>query len=180
MKTGRAMKPLDMLTVISLVVAILSFLYTARTFTLTNRAYVGVIEHDYQIYGEPPTAMTWRFVMKNVGTAPTWVTVKAHFGTVIDSTGVARTLPLFGEPMGGIYMMPGQTADLTSQLSDAGGNARVVDILAGRTKLRVEIRLSYDSPSAFGFGRTHKYEATSEFRVNPTPPRFVMTSGQGT
>src|SRR5438105_15446781 len=86
----------------SLAVSLLSLFYTARTFALNHRPYVGVIEQAFQLVGEPPTAMVWRVVLKNVGTLPTWVTVTENRTVITPADGTSRTLPMLVETSCGI------------------------------------------------------------------------------
>jgi hypothetical protein len=164
---------------ISSAVAALSVFYTARTFALADRPYVGIVEHSYELRGNPVSEMTWRFILKNVDAQPTLVTVDEHRAVLTSKDGIAKTLPLFDPPAGGIYMMLVQTADLTGQFSDEGGNARVADVMTRQTRFVVSIRLTYTAAGAFWRTARYSYRSEDQLRTNPMRPRFVMLSGGG-
>jgi hypothetical protein len=166
-----------LLTLASIAISLLSVYFTGRVFWLAQRPVVGIIEHNFRTEGSPPTAFFWTVTLKNVGTQPTWVTVKENRMTVTRD-GIAVDLPLLDQPNGGIYLMPTQTADLRGWLSDAGGHARVAEVLDGRTRLTIGIRLEYSSPGAI-FSRQFNYWSQIALQTAPQPPRFVMVNGGG-
>jgi hypothetical protein len=118
--------------------------------------------------------MIWRFAIKNTGSTPTWATIEDNTTTITLADGTRRTLPMLGEPRGGVYLIPGQSVDVPGQFN-AGGNARVEDVIAGRTQLDVSIRIIYSSPGAFGLENAYFYSAANRFRMNPQPGFFIAS-----
>jgi len=173
MMTWPSVTASTVLSVLSFIIAMGSFLYTMRTYAVTHRPYVGVVSHDYRVLGDPPTAMVWRFVLKNVGGLPAWVAVEEN-QAFVTTDGQRSALPILGRSPGGIYLMPGQTADLGGQFSDAGGLARVSEVFSGRTELEARIRLAYEA-SALWWRNRYYYRVANTFRVHPLPAAFTMT-----
>ncbi len=52
---------------LALAVSAGSFIYTIRTYAVSHRPYLGVVDGPFQFVENPPRAMTWKFVVKNVG-----------------------------------------------------------------------------------------------------------------
>ena len=176
--TRRAAMAGLVISVVSLLLSGTSVWLTARTFYVAQRPYIGIVEHNFKLLGDPPAGMAWAFVLSNVGNRPAWLTVDEHRTTVLRE-GAATDLALIGPPGGGMLLMPGQKAPLTGQFLDANQGVRVQEILSGAAQLSSTIRLSYSTESPF-FGRRHfHYRAVSRFRHNTIPPAFIMVEGDG-
>lgn len=161
--------------VASLVISLWALSYTWRTYALTHRPYVGVVQEEYKLSGDPPTKMVWRFVLKNTGSLPAWVTLAEH-ETTVTTEGRLKFLPR--EPFtGGRLLMPGQSADLGSQLTASPEYGTVRDILSGRTTLEVHLRLTYESRGQLFWNSKYRYFMRSYFKAtNIVSPSFVMIS----
>jgi hypothetical protein len=163
---------------LALAVSAASLWFTARSFYVTQRPYIGIVEQRYNLLGNPPSGMAWAFVLSNVGSRPAWVRVEEH-RTSVTRGGKTVDLPLLGPPGGGIYLMPGQKAPLNGQFSDANGAVTVQEVLLGTAKLRSTIRISYAGESPFIGERKFTYFAVSEFRHYVMPQGFYMVEGRG-
>ncbi len=173
----KLLTPSCVTALIALTISVLSSWYTATTYAVSYRPYIGIIEQDYKLLGDPPSAMTWRFVLSNAGSIPAWVTVEKN-ESVITTGGQTITLPTLGELRGGILLLPDQTADLQGQFADVNDQVDVADVLSGRSILEIDIQLSYSSPGAFGFRKHYYYRVHNRFRTSVLPPSFIMTSAE--
>ena len=45
-------------------------LYTARTHAVSQQQYIGSVTMSFEFVEEPPRAMLWKLVVKNVGSMP--------------------------------------------------------------------------------------------------------------
>lgn len=167
------------LTWFPLAVSLIALYFAAQTYYLGSRPYVGIVEQDYRIeqdqVGEP-IEMVWRFVMKNTGTSPAAVKLSKNVST-LTRRGHSTTLPIIGVEPGSMILMPGQTADITGKCSNAGGVARVREVLDGAVVLRVDIQLDYRTLGSRWWNRSFKFEVLNRCRHDYPRPAFIMERG---
>jgi len=48
----------------ALAVSVIGLMFTARTYGVTHRPYVGIIDTPFQLIESPPRAITWKLVLK--------------------------------------------------------------------------------------------------------------------
>lgn len=155
-----------------------SLFYTIRLFTVTQRPYVGVTEVQHQFVENPPRAMLWKAVVKNVGALPGNVRVDENTATITTHAGVTTLSSLGGIGRTMTFLMPGQTIDLIGQYSEVGSPTKMSELLNGSATLDLKVRLSYDNPGWF-FGRTRHYSTSIRFHVTPgVMPGFAMVSAE--
>lgn len=168
------MRRLSVTSVISftaLLISFASFFYSARTYYVSHRPYVGIVEVNVWNKPDPPLALGWTFVLKNVGSVPAKVRLEENNITVTTTKGPI-TVP--GDELTGVFLMPGQTATISGYTSNSGGIAKVEDVLSGRNILEVSIRLLYESPGGFLATSEYYYRAKSRFQAKHIPPAFAM------
>lgn len=163
------------LAVFSIVMNFGNFAYTTRTYAVTHRAYIGAVEANFHLFGDPPSAMSWSFTLKNVGSVPGWMRTDEYVAT-LTTDGRSITLPTQREKgEGRNFLMPGQTVGVSGNINDAilGPNT-IMNVLAGKAQLEVRLRLSYESGGALWGANRYYYMAQSRFRTDVGPPVFVI------
>ncbi|MGD0267111.1 MAG: hypothetical protein ABSD47_19505 [Candidatus Methylomirabilota bacterium] len=164
---------------VPILISLVAVFFTARTYYVALRPYVGVVNIDYQVSRNDkaePAGMSWQFVMKNTGAAPAFVTVEKDFCQLIQGER-SVILPVIGPPQGSILLMPNQTANITGGFSDTVGSAMVGQVLSGKALLTVDIGLSYRPIGWWWWRNTFVYRVKTRFRHDYVPPGFVMESG---
>jgi hypothetical protein len=153
------------LSVVSLGVALMSLVYTIRTYNLSYRPYVGVVrtEPGHNVPGQ--SHITWRLVLKNTGSVPALVAVEENRISV--TTDKRTTILPNTEDMGKpAVLMPGQEAVLPSGVVDST-EFKIADLLAGQSVLEVRMRIVYE-PSGARWWRD-KYHYAVHYRLHPFP-----------
>lgn len=164
---GKNSLPL-LIAALSLLLSIAGLVYTSRTFSITHRPYLGVIDVHFQLLETPPTVIAWQFVVKNVGDQPATMRIEKNVATLTSQHG-ATALPLVGSGEDQIhYVMPGQTVELFGQYSEVDKPIKMTDILNGAARLEVFINLTYSGEGAIG---RKSYYYSSHFRFE-TPKGF--------
>lgn len=167
------------ISTMSLLISIGGFLYTIRTYSVSHRPYVGVVDSTFQLVENPPRAVVWKFILKNVGAQPAVLSISEHKGTLTTPSGVI-TLPslgAIGETVS--YVMPGQTLELLGQYTEVGGPVRTEEIMNGSVLLDIYIRLSYSSEGAI-WRKNYSYSTQIRFHtVKGVAPGFATVKAEG-
>src|SRR6266516_4154652 len=146
----------------SLVISVGGLIYTIRTFSVSHRPYLGVVESSFQLIENPPRAMTWKLIVKNTGSQPATLHTDENRATLTTPNGVS-TLPTLGAIGDTVsYVMPGQTVELLGQYSELGGPVKMEEILNGSVLLDVYTKLSYTGEGALG-GNKYSYFSQTRF-----------------
>ena len=106
---------------LSLLVSVGGLLYRIRTYASSRRPYIGVVDSAFQLVENPPRAIVWKLVLKNVGTIPASVKIEENRATLTTPEGVSPlpSLGAIGDTR--TYLMPDQTIDLLGQYTEVGG-----------------------------------------------------------
>ena len=100
----------------SLLISLGSAYYSARTYHLTYRPYVGVVNVPYAFAGAPPTGIAWRVLLKNTGTLPARVHIKLNqFEVELPGQPLYRSDPVM-ETDDTLVLMPGTDVGLPGQI----------------------------------------------------------------
>jgi hypothetical protein len=168
-----------LISTLALIISVGGFLYTIRTYSVSHRPYLGIVESNFQLVENPPRAIIWKFIVKNTGSQPTVLHVDESKGTLTTTSGVS-TLPTLGDIGNAVsYVMPGQTIELIGQYTEVGGPVKMEEILNGSVLLDVYTRLSYTSEGALG---NKKYTYSSQIRfhtVKGVAPGFTTVKAEG-
>ncbi len=163
----------------SLIISVGGFLYTIRTYSVSHRPYLGVVDSSFQLIENPPRAIVWKFIVKNTGSQPGVLHIDESKGTLTTPSGVS-TLPTLGSIGDTVsYVMPGQTVELLGQYTEVGGPVKMEEILNGSVLLDIYIRLSYTSEGAIG---SKRYSYSSQIRfhtVKGVAPGFATVKAEG-
>ena len=163
----------------ALIISTGGLLYTVRTYSVTHRPYLGIVDGNYQLLENPPRAIIWKFIIKNVGTQPAVLKIEQNKTTITTPSGV-MTLPTLGDIGETVsYVMPGQTVHLLGQYSEVNNPTRMDEIINGSAVLDTYINLSYFSEGAFG---TKNYNYSTQFRfhsVRGVEPGFSTVKAEG-
>jgi len=146
------------ISALALTISTLGLLYTIRTYSVTQRPFLGVTDSSFQLVENPPRAVVWKFIVKNVGTKPAVLKIEENRATLTTPNGVSSlpSLGAIGETVS--YVMPGQTIDLLGQYSEVNQQVRMEEILNGAAVLDMYIKLSYSGEGAIG--RNNYYYST--------------------
>jgi len=159
------------ISIVSLLISIGSFVYTMRTFAVTQRPYVGMIGVVWVT--EQAGTPAWRIVFKNSGARPARVqTVKNQ--TTLTTDGVRKIIPTSGSPASHTVLMPGVESQI---FGSAGDGVNVNDLLSGRTKLEVEVEFSYEATGDLLWSSKYHYKTKQLFEPTIRPMGFITTSG---
>jgi len=135
---------------LSLVVSIGSFYYTARTFAVSYRPYLGVSGEKTEYFGSPPNALQWSMQITNVGTIPAVIKVE-QFHPYVRIGSEIRDLPTL--PTKPSLIIPGEVTSFRGLLADANpgesGGVSVDQLRTMQATFEVELRLSYEAPESF-------------------------------
>lgn len=163
----------------SLLISIGGYLYTMRTYSVSHRPYLGVVDTSFQLVENPPRAVVWKFIVKNVGSQPAALSINENKSTLTTPGGVT-TLPslgAIGETVS--YVMPGQTVELFGQYTEEGGVVKMEEIMNGSVLLDIYIRLSYSSEGAI-WRKNYSYSSQIRFHtVKGVAPGFASVKAEG-
>ena len=167
------------ISTMSLLISIGGFLYTIRTYSVSHRPYIGVVDSTFQLVENPPRAVVWKFVLKNVGSQPAVLSTNENKGTLTTPSGVT-TLPSLGDIGETVtYVMPGQTLELLGQYNEVGGPVRIEEIMNGAVLLDIFIRISYSSEGAIS-RKNYSYSTQIRFHaVKGVAPGFATVRAEG-
>ena len=168
----------SILTWAPILISLIALLFTAQTYYVAHRPYVGVVEVHHQVHRDDknqPTAMSWQFVIKNTGASPALVTTEQRSQLIKGERRV--TLPVIGPPHGSILLMPNQTANISGGFPNTGGLGTVGEVLNGQTLLTVGIDMSYTAVGWWWWRNTFVYRLRARFMPESAPPGFGMDSG---
>jgi hypothetical protein len=164
--------------VVSVVISLVALLFSAETYYVRYRPFVGVIRNETHVVQNDKgeiVGMAWSFVLKNTGAVPALVTLEKNLCQF--TTGDRRVdLPVIGEPRGQIILMPDQEANVPAGFPDSG-DYKAQDVLSGKTILTVEVELSYTAIGWWWWKRTFIYRFKNRFRHDYFPQAFIMESG---
>jgi hypothetical protein len=158
----------------ALLVSLIGLLYTARNYAASHRPYIGVVDTPFHLGENPPRAIVWKVVVKNVGTVPGFVVIAENTATLSNHAGSSMlpSLGAFGKT--GTLLMPGQIVELLGQYSEVGGPVPMADILSGQATLELAIRMTYEF-SSWLWPSKREYAATLRFHVvKGVEPGFAM------
>jgi hypothetical protein len=161
------------LSVLSITIALLSFVYTMRTFAVTHRPYVGVL--GVQV-ASSPTTLSWKFVLKNTGSVPARVRYERN-ETTVTTNGRTVRLPVRGDPSWYGILMPGVETEAVGRVND-GEHVSLGDIHSGRTTLEVDLVVRYEETGALLWTTQYRYAVKQRFRPTLDPPTFMTLSGE--
>jgi hypothetical protein len=168
-----------LISVTSLVISIGGLIYTVRTYSVSHRPYLGIVESGFQLVENPPRAITWKLIVKNTGSQPATLRIDENKATLTTPSGVS-TLPTLGDVGDTVgYLMPGQTIELLGQYSDVGGSVKMEEILNGSVLLDVYTRLSYTGAGVIGSNRYFYYSQTRFHAVKGVSPGFATFKAEG-
>lgn len=168
------------ISALALVISTGGLLYTIRTYTVSNRPYLGVTDSNFQLVEDPPRAIVWKFTVKNVGSQPAVLKIEEHKTTLTAPSGDQLPLPLVGSTGETVsYVMPNQAVELTGFYSEVNSPVRMEEILNGSAFLDTYIKLSYSSEGALG---RNQYSYSTQIRfytVKGVAPGFSTVKAEG-
>jgi len=166
------------ISLLAFLVSLLGLAYTARTYAVSHRPYLGIVDMPFQLVENPPRAIVWKMVVKNVGSLPAFMTVQENSARLATPAGTSTLASLGAIGRAGTMVMPGQTVDLLGQYTEVGGPVPMSDILSGTAALNITVRLTYEFPSWLRAGRRY-YNADVLFHVvEGVAPGFTMISAE--
>lgn len=125
-------------------------LYTARTYAAAHRPYIGIISIPFQLVEDPPRAIVWKVIIKNVGSLPGFLKMLENSACLTTAT---LTYDLDSVPVATkqdrSLLMPGEIAELPGQYNDYGAPVQMADILSGNASIRITLRFSYTTVTRF-------------------------------
>jgi hypothetical protein len=167
------------ISIVSLLISIGGYLYTVRTYSVSHRPYLGVVDSTFQLVENPPRAIVWKFIVKNVGSQPAVLRIDENKSTLTTPSGVTPlpSLGAIGETV--TYIMPGQTVELLGQYTEVGGPVKMEEIMNGSVLLDIYIRLSYSSEGAI-WRKNYSYSSQIRFHtVKGVAPGFATVKAEG-
>lgn len=165
---------------LSLVVSIGSFYYTARTFAVSYRPYLGVSGEKAEYFGSPPNALQWSMQITNVGTIPAVMKVE-QFHPYVRIGSEIRDLPTL--PTKPSLIIPGEVTSFGGLLADANpgesGGVSVDQLRTMQATFEVELKLSYEAPGVVLGRRRYFLHYRAQFLPASAPPSFRMLESSG-
>jgi hypothetical protein len=165
------------LSICALLVSAIGLVYTARTYAVSHRPYIGIVEIPFQLVEGPPRGITWHVVIKNVGNLPGFLTVDEYSVTLTSSAGFS-SLPVHGVGRVRTLLMPGATTHLLGQYMEGGGPVLMNDILGGSATMNVTVKLSYDFPSWLWSDQRYYVSSIRFLVVKGFAPFFSIISAE--
>lgn len=166
------------ISLLALGLSLVGLLYTARTYAVLHRPYIGIVDMPFQLVENPPRGMIWKVVLKNVGSIPGFLTIEENSASLTTPAGVTGLPALGGLTDAGTMVMPGQTTELPGAYTEVGNQIPFNDILTGTATLKLTVRLSYKFPGWL-WRRSAFYRAVVRFQVvKGFAPAFVMLSAE--
>lgn len=96
-------------------VSLVGLIYTARTYAVSHRPYLGIVDMPFQLVENPPRAIIWKMVVKNVGSVPGFMVVQENSARLTTPAGTSTLGSLGAIERTGTLVMPGQTVELLGQ-----------------------------------------------------------------
>jgi hypothetical protein len=155
-----------------------SGVFTAATYFISHRPYIGITDIPAEKVGNPPSSLAWKIVLNNTGSVPGFAWVEENTLIVTSSSGASTTFPTL-KPLGeGMIVMPGGINFLEGHYTEVGNQVPMSDILNGRAKLAIRFKLSYKPTSGF-WPRQRYYRAHIQlYTPGEFATAFVMVSGE--
>lgn len=168
-----------LISTFSLLISLGGFLYTVRSFSVTHRPYLGVVDSQYQLVETPPRAIVWKLILKNTGSKPAILKIDEYKATLSKQNKIT-ILPSLGSLSDTIsYVMPGESIVLLGQYTEVGGVVKMEEILNGSIFLDINMKLSYSGKNATG---KSKYYYSSQIRfhaIEGFPASFATVKAEG-
>ena len=164
-----------MLAVVSATSAAGVYFFSARTFGISSRPYIGITSGIVEITGEDKKTLSWTLTIKNSGNVPARVVIESNDAIVwregkrVD-TGINDLWSNQLENRRSL-LMPGDSTDTKGDIhdQDPGG---VDMILSGRAQFQILLRVTYESPAAL-WGR-RRYFYWSVLQLNPAEDNALV------
>jgi hypothetical protein len=165
--------------ILPLAISIGSFVYTMRTYTITHRPYIGIMQVDFrpEMAAQGATErLRWNIQVKNAGSLPGWMPVEKREVTVTVGEEVVPVPLKRIEPEAGIFLMPGGVGVLSGDFPE-NEIVPIRRVLEGQAVLRDQIRIVYEPSGAMWWKPQYYYEATLRFIAGHSP-YSVFTVGK--
>ncbi|TLM76693.1 hypothetical protein ACONUD_10170 [Microbulbifer harenosus] len=159
---------------LAFVVSFFSLIIAMRSYSVSHRPYIGISAVPFEYIENPPRAMRWKVILKNVGPIPGFFTIEKNVAK-LKSNSQSTQLPILGsvEKFSSL-LMPGETTELIGQYTEVGGPVTMAEILSGQTTLEIELKVKYEFPSWLWRGR-RKLNTKLQFQViRGVEPGFIM------
>jgi hypothetical protein len=167
------------IAVIAAFTFVASCFYTARAFSAAQRPVIGIVSHSVRTFGEPPTDLHWRFVVRNLGALPGRLRIRAYTRRIYGDDGMNHERLMPPLPAGAsrtAVIMPGQESTIEGSVTDL--DFRHLDlpvvrrILTGSLNLDVFIDLAYDGPATLVGRRRFFHWSVQRFNLEAALPAF--------
>ena len=168
-----------LLPVLALVVSLANLAYTARTFWVSRRAYIGLVETDvwvnqFVLNGAPLKRLEWNLRFRNTGKSPARFEIEKNVTTIAYG---GQTQVIEGPQQSADILVPGQARQISGWFGrpafvTASSSPNADDLIAGRAQLTVEFRVRYESEGAL-FG-TNAFFYDALYKLDPTTKPISM------
>lgn len=169
-------------SIVALVISFGNLLFVIRTFSVTQRPYIGIATTDFQTIGNPPSGLAWKFTLTNAGTKPARARLDKNVVTLTNAGGKMVELPQFKSdiPSDAISLiMPGESVTLVGRYVSGPGSVPMSDILSGAARLDFTISISYTGKAAFGKNEYSYFCKGMMNAIEGIAPYFVQLQVQG-
>ena len=163
------------LSLAALVISASGFMLAVRTYSVSHRPYLGVVEARSQFVRDASnqnTGVSWVIILENGGSIPAHVN-RQQIGARVTMGEMVFALPQ--RTMGGHaertgLIMPKRTFEYTGRFDGGGNGPTLSQVLDGSARLLWVIVLEYSSPSWLGWRWPSRYTYSTEleFEVRST------------
>lgn len=167
-------------SVISVLISIMSASYAIRSFYVTQRGYVGIVQQGCSLAGTPPDSLLCNFTVKNVGSLPASISVKPLELQLLKGSDLYTVT--MGPQTEKSLLMPSQQTVLSLRFQ-RGNESQLpgisfADILEGRAVAKPKVRIDYSSAGVV-FENVYWYEAEFQFTTTRSQPEFLTLYARG-